>query len=266
MEQTLHQETILPSAKVHTLTLRLLVHSTYTPLLIMMPYPAMCVTAYRIEENLSSPPLHEHSTELAEITAGYKVWWLVTCIAQGMWKTRPRPILFQTDEQEKHQVLVVLTITSGIPIDQFSAVFPCSPSCQDSLSTCATLTSSTLCPQLRALASTSVRMNTWSMLWQSMYTRTPMMSCLCGCTLHLSFQNNTLSTHTCISWRYCLALSVTSMLVLCLIIQIMHYCTSCDDFEHEVQPTVVYIIGPAHAMPHARAVSRLAWGATCSYH
>ena len=191
MEQTLHQETILPSAKVHTLTLRLLVHSTYTPLLIMMPYPAMCVTAYRFEENLSSPPLHEHSTELAEITAGYKVWWLVMC--QGIWKIHPWPILFQTDEQEKHQVLVVLTIISGIPIDQFSAVFPCSPSCQDSLSTCATLTSSTLCPQLRALASTSVRMNTWSMLWQSMYTRTPMMSCLCGSTLHLSFQNNTVS-------------------------------------------------------------------------
>ena len=41
----------------------------------------------------------------------------------------------------------------------------------------------------RALASTSVRMNTWSMLWQSMWTHTPMISSLCDCTLPLSFQN-----------------------------------------------------------------------------
>ena len=30
---------------------------------------------FRFEENLSSPPLHEHSAELAEITTSYKVQW-----------------------------------------------------------------------------------------------------------------------------------------------------------------------------------------------
>ena len=30
---------------------------------------------FRFEENLSSPPLHEHGAELAEITTSYKVHW-----------------------------------------------------------------------------------------------------------------------------------------------------------------------------------------------
>jgi len=38
-----------------------------------------------------------------------------------------------------------------------------------------------------------VGMNTWSMLWQSVWTHTPMMSSLSGFTLHLSFHNNTVS-------------------------------------------------------------------------
>jgi len=32
----------------------------------------------RFEENLSSPPLHEHSTELAKITTSYKVYMVVS--------------------------------------------------------------------------------------------------------------------------------------------------------------------------------------------
>jgi len=38
----------------------------------------------RFEENLSSPPLYEHSTELAEITTSYKVWWLLKTMCNEM--------------------------------------------------------------------------------------------------------------------------------------------------------------------------------------
>ena len=81
---------------------------------------------FRFEENLSSPPLHEHSTELAEITTSYKVQW-----------KEPGPVnLFY---QNFH--------------------FSYNLSCQDFPSTSATLTFDTLCPQLRVQASTSVRTN-----------------------------------------------------------------------------------------------------------
>ena len=72
-------------------------------------------------------------------------------------------------------------------ISLFDLKLPLLTSCQHFPSTC------TLCPQSRALAFTSVRKNTWSMLWQSVCIHTPRMSSLCGCTLALLFQDNTIS-------------------------------------------------------------------------
>ena len=92
-------------------------------------------------------------------------------------KGTPTPVF----RQAKKMVVHVLTVSL------FDLNLPPLPSYQHSPSTF------TLCPQLKPLASTSVRVNTWNVLRQSVCTHAPTMSSLCGCTLPLSFQNYTVS-------------------------------------------------------------------------
>jgi len=76
MEQPLYKETTLPCKGTHFYAMT---HQSQDEHVDLLRVLLTC----RFEEYLSSPPLHEHSTELAEITTSYKVWRLVITLEAG---------------------------------------------------------------------------------------------------------------------------------------------------------------------------------------